>query len=164
MSEVREFRDGEASVVLDARFPAMVVSTYFGLTTEKLVRESSAWLGKYMSGMPNNAKLVMVSDTRAVPTSDSKVRKIASEEFKKLEPLMRGHDVEIIIIVNNGMLRGAITAISWLTSSRMLVPAKDLEDAFRLAGESLAKVGKALPLGLTGATYRVPTTAARKTG
>jgi hypothetical protein len=71
----------------------MVVCTYFGLTTEKLVRESSAWLSPYMSSLPSNAKLVLVSDTRAVPTSDSKVRKIASEEFKKLEPLMRAHDV-----------------------------------------------------------------------
>jgi hypothetical protein len=35
------------------------------------------------------------------------------------------------------------------------MPAKDLGDALRLAAESLAKVGRTLPFGLTPA-YRAP--------
>jgi hypothetical protein len=150
-------------MVIDARFPPVIIRSYIGTTTEKMVRESGAWIGKYLSSLRSSAKIVLITDTRAVLTTDPKMRKIAAEEAKKLEPLMRAHEVESIVIINSVMLRCAITAISWLTSLN-LSPAKDPEDAFRLASESLARVGQTLPLGLMSTTYRIPTTPMSKAG
>jgi hypothetical protein len=154
---VREFRDGGSRVIEDGRFSPVVIRTHFGAATEKLLRESAAWLREYMSSLPSHAKIVIISDASAAPVADSTLRKVAAEEMKKLEPQMRAHNADCIVILNSAVLRGALKAISWLTSIN-LIPAKDLEDAFRLAGELLAKVGQTLPLGLTGTTYRAPTT------
>jgi hypothetical protein len=98
-----------------------------------------------------------------VPTTDSKIRKVAAEESKKLEAQMLAHNVETIVILDNAILRGAIKAVGWITSLK-LKPAKNLEEALRFADESLASVGQTLPNGLRAATYREPTARMRNSG
>lgn len=160
MDEVREFRDGASSMVFDASFLPVIIRTYYGSTTEKLVRESVAWLNEYLASVPRRARIVLISDTSALTATDPKSRKAAAEFSKAFEHQMRAHNVEIVVILSNPVLRGAIKAISWLTGMN-LAPAKDLEDALRLASESLAKVGERLPFGLT-AKYRVPSMRMRR--
>jgi hypothetical protein len=154
MSEVREFRDRGSSMVFDDTFFPVIIRTYSGVTTERLVRETIAWLGEYLTKLPKQPKVVLISDTREVPSTDPKGRKFAAESSKTLEPHMRAHNVDAIVILTNPVLRGAIRAICWISDLK-LMPAKDLGDALRLAAESLAKVGRTLPFGLTPA-YRAP--------
>lgn len=162
MGDVREFRDGASSMVFDASFMPVIIRTYFGSTTEKLVRESVAWLNEYLASVPRHPRIVLISDASGVTATDPKGRKVAAELSKALEPQMRAHNVEVVVILGNPVLRGAIKAISWITGLN-LAPAKDFEDALCLARESLAKVGGTLPFGLT-ARYRAPSTRIRKNG
>lgn len=163
MDAVREFRDGGASIVMDASFLPVMINTYSGVTTEKLLRESCAWMNEYLSKQLRHPKIVAIADTRTVTTTDSKIRKVAAEESKKLEAQMLAHNVETIVILDNAILRGAIKAVGWITSLK-LKPAKNLEEALRFADESLASVGQTLPNGLRAATYRAPTARMRNSG
>ena len=158
-----EFRDGGAGVVIDASYLPVIIRTYSGVTTEKIVRECTKWLNDRLSKLPRQQKVVVISDARAVTATDPKVRKVVAEESKKLELQMRAHNVDTIVILNSAVLRGAIKAVGWITTLK-LMPAKDLEEAFRIAGESLASVGQMLPPGLKWATYRAPTAPMRETG
>jgi hypothetical protein len=163
MGVVGDFQDGEASILMDASFWPVLINTYSGVTTEKLLRDSCAWLNDCLSKQPRRRKVVLIADTRTVPTTDSKIRKVAAEESKKLDPLMRAHNVETVVILDSPLLRGAIKAVGWI-SNLNLRPAKDLGEALRLAGELLASVGETLPIALTAATYRPPATPMRKSG
>lgn len=163
MTSFREFHDGTSRLVIDSSFVPVIIRTYYGISTEKLERESSAWLYECLSKLPSDVKIVMVADTRGVTSTDPKIRKVVAEESKKLEPQMRAHDVACIVIINSSLVRSAIVAINWI-SNMNLIPVKDMDDAFRLAGELLEKKGQRLPVGLTSETYRVPMTPARKSG
>jgi hypothetical protein len=154
MDKVREFRDGESGMVWDASFQPVIIRTYYGCTTDKLVRDTIAWLSEYLTNSPRRAKTILISDTSAVAATDSKGRRVAAEMTKALQPSMRAHNVEVVVILGNPVQRAAIKAIGWVTEVN-LAPARDLQDALRVASESLAKVGETLPLGLT-ARYRAP--------
>lgn len=163
MDAACEFRDQGAGVVIDTSFLPVIIRTYSGVTTEKVVRDSCTWLNEYLAKLPRQAKIVVVSDTRAVPSTNPKIRKVVAEESKKIELQMRAHHVDTVVILNSSVLRGAIKAVGWITNLS-LIPAKDLEDALHIAGELLAKVGLTLPPGLTWGTYRAPTAPMRKSG
>ena len=157
MEPFSEFRDGVSRVVTDASYLPVIIRTYFGATTEKLEHECTAWLVECLALVPSHMKVVIIADTRGGLTTDPKIRKASAQAAKKLEPHMRAHDASIIVIVDNVVLRSALVAISWVTQMKMIA-VKDLDDAFREAGELLASKAQELPLGLTAKAYRVPAT------
>jgi hypothetical protein len=156
MVAFREFRVGDSGVVMDTSFLPVIINTWFGTTVEKVQRESMEWLGEYLVRLPRQAKLVIISDTRAFTASDPKSRKVAAEVAKKLEPHMRAHSVSTIVIISNPLVRAALKAVNWISDLNLL-PAKDLEEALRMATKLLESAGQRLPPGLTWTSYRPPT-------
>jgi hypothetical protein len=154
--QLRLLEDDKCSIIVDERYPSLVIAKFTGITTEKLLREYFTWYRGCLSSLRPTDKFVLIADTREVFDSSSIVRKVAAEEMSKLPGLMREHCLQSIIIVDSAAMRGILTAIGWLTRMSNMTVAKDLSEAFALTSGILSRAGLEMPRGLEAASYRVP--------
>jgi hypothetical protein len=161
---VRELKDQGCSALIDERFDPLIVASFYGLITPKLILEFSAWFRGYLTSLRPGTKFVMVNDPRGVPSHSPVVRKIAGEEMKKLRTQMELHSLQNIMIIDNTLLRGALTALSWLTGDRTHCAVKDMPEAIRTALEALTRAGLPVPDGVDAMSYEVPLPALKKVG
>jgi hypothetical protein len=60
------------------------------------------------------------------------------------------------LIVDRAVVRGALTAIGWLTNDKVGLPVKDMHEAITTADQALTRAGLRMPAGLDAARYRAP--------
>jgi hypothetical protein len=164
VSSVRELKDQGCSVLIDARFDPVLVASFYGMITPKLILEFSAWFRGYLTSLRPGTKYVMINDPRGVPSHSPMIRKIAGEEMKKLRTHMELHGLENIMIIDNALLRGAFTALSWLTGDRSHCAVKDMPEAITTALQALTRAGLPWPAGLDARWYESPRTVLKKIG
>ena len=160
MPNVLELKDHGCSLLIDQRCDPVIIASFYGIITPKLLLEFSAWFRGYLMALRPGTKFVLINDPRGVSSHSPVIRKIAVGEMKKLRTLMELHSQENIMIIDNTLLRGAVTALSWLTGNKAHHAVKDLPEAIEVASEALTRAGLPIPVGLDAlsreARLRVP--------
>jgi hypothetical protein len=164
MSNVRELKDQGCSALIDERFDPVIVASFYGVITPKLLRDFSVWFRGYLASLRPGTKFVMINDPRGVPAHAPVLRKIAVEEIRKLRVLMELHALENIMIIDNTLLRGAITALYWLTDNKVHCAVKDMPEAIATALEAMTRAGLPVPAGLDAMSYEIPLPMLKKIG
>jgi hypothetical protein len=162
VSKVRMLTDDGCSVLIDETFSPVVIVSFYGVITKKLLLEFVAWYREYLGSLRPSQKFVMINDPRGVPTHSPTLRKIAAEEMQKFAASMKMHNLHNILIIDNALLRGAITAIGWLINKDVGYAARDMHDAITVALRALTSAGLPLPVGLEATSYRAPRPALNK--
>ncbi len=152
-------REGSCTVVLDTQYWPVVVTTWFGEANEAAVRrfftEHDARV--FARAQRERTPFVLVSDAAHAERPSAKVRKLladrTSAQSKDLEDLTLGS----IIVVENALIRGAVTAMSWiLPRMKDMVVVGDIGTAINRALEMLDARRMVRPATLSAARYRRP--------
>jgi hypothetical protein len=160
--EIRRFPGG--FLVLDDRYAPLLVSTFVG----RADLASTKWYGEvYTASVRRQAskgrKVISINDaTRAErPTPDA--RKGWAEMADRSPADVQDAVLASYVVLDNPLLRGAVTAIGWMTDKvRGLESFKTVDQAIEAAVARLAKEGQTVDLEPGG--YRLPPGAPRETG
>ena len=149
MSKVQKLQDQGCIVLVDQRFEPVIIVSFCGAVSEKLLREFIAWYRGYLMSLQAGGKFVMINDPSRVTVHLPGNRKVGAEELKKLSPLMELHQLDNILVIDNALLRGALTAVGWLLGSKKVgTLVKDMPEAITTALRALTSRGLAVPAGL----------------
>jgi hypothetical protein len=152
-------RDGASSIVLDERWSPLVFLTWFGEPTEPLVRSYFEWnAGMLTRAKERNRRLVTINDAFATDRPSPKVRQLLVDLAKEQPPWARQMTLQGFVVVESALIRGAVTALSWLDPNLMsgskVVPS--IEAAIEAALAVLDEAGIPRPAGASAAAYRRP--------
>jgi hypothetical protein len=117
-SDVVVIEDGEALIVVDERSWPIVTSTWFGAATVPLVDAYFAHSDRQLDrAKASHAQLVMITDTYATKPPPAKVRQRIAELSRVQSPRSQPVVLDSITIVENALIRGVVTALSWIDPS-----------------------------------------------
>ena len=154
MPEVRQTARG--AIVIDDRHAPLVITTFMG--------ETDLSLGKWFEEMhtkiilnhgAKGRRVLSIADaTLAVkPTPD--MRRFWAELSDRATPTMKEATLATFLVVNSALLRGAITAISWMSPSlRDLESFATIDEAIREGSVRLARA--MTPIPQLSVPYRLP--------
>ncbi len=164
MRDVVVLSDPPARAVLDARaLPAVLVVFWCGPVTPKLAHDYFDRLAAYERARDDSKKYVVVTDTTRAEVSAA-ARKAVAELSERSKPDQQRHRAADVVVIDNAVMRGAITAIDWLTRGGLgITPVRDLDEAFRTAATLLLPSGQRLPPRMLEGGYRPPDAVPPKT-
>lgn len=144
---VLQLRDGERAIVADDRYFPVLWLTWWGESNEALVHGYFEWHAEQLRrAQVENTKLVVVTDGRNAKRPPPTVRRLIGELTTELGPAAEQLSVATLLVLDNPVVRGAATAITWLTNRDFKFQAvPDLRVAMRLAQDKLRKAGIAPP-------------------
>jgi hypothetical protein len=154
MPEVRQSARG--AIVIDDRYAPLIITTFLG--------ETDLVLGKWFEeahkkiilnhGVQGRRVLSIADATLAVkPTPD--MRRFWAELSDRTTPTMKEATLATFLVVSNPLIRGAITAISWMSPSlRDLESFATIDLAIREAFQRLARAGT--PIVSLAEPYQLP--------
>jgi hypothetical protein len=115
---MKQLVDGDASMVIDDRHGALYISTVFGAPTERLMNDYFAW---YRPMIETHMRLrkpwVHVTDALETGRPSPKVRALVADLTNTL-PDLTGVNVGNYLVIGSALVRGAITAMQWLSRRR----------------------------------------------
>ncbi len=140
------FVDGRAAIVINDSFAPLLISTSFGATTEKLTRETFDWLHQFAAGVRKRGEhYVTVIDARQADRPPAVVRNLISMLTDELRAATPGAELGSLFIAESALVRGAITAIIWVSrSSWQPILVRSCEEAFAKGAELLRQKGVAV--------------------
>lgn len=162
MVEIRRFPGG--FLVLDDRYAPLLVSTFVG----KADLESTKWYsGVYTATVRREAskgrKVISINDASRAERPTADARKGWAEMADRSPVDVQNAVIASYVVLDNPLLRGAVTAIGWMTDKvRGLESFKTVDQAIEAAVARLAKEGHTVSLAPNG--YRLPAAAERETG
>jgi hypothetical protein len=141
------FADGAAFIVLDDSASPLLIATSYGVTTERLTRQSFEWLHEYAVGMhQRGSRYVVIVDARAAGRPPASVRTLVSKLTDELRQAAPGVELASLFVAENALLRGALTAIIWVSrSSWKPIVVSSWEEALRRGCEILRNAGIDVP-------------------
>lgn len=115
MVDVAKLGDESAHVWVDARYFPLLVTTWVGAPSETQVRRYHDWLDEQVeAARTRGVQVVTVADAREADSPDATVRRLfaelADDAFDRHNGILHGH----VAVLNNAVLRGALTAVSWM--------------------------------------------------
>ena len=160
----QEFAD--AHLTFDDRYFPIVVMRWDGLADI----EAAKWGMDHLAGASKTAvargtRLVSISDARRARRPSAEVRKYFAAESARGLPEQADVVINTYVVLDSALLRGALTAIGWLSPSVQSVKTTaTIEEAIEQALQDLEANGVARPHGLSAATYTMPAVRRSKTG
>lgn len=164
VSAVRRFES--CTVIHDDRYSPVLISIWDGQATLDAAR--------WHDGVTNEAtlriidgggKLVSISDATKSIRPTPELRRYWAENLQNADPRIRENTLATYVVINSPMMRGAITAIGWLSAeARRITCVATLHDAITGALEQLDAAGLARPAGLDPESYMAPVLDAEQVG
>jgi len=109
------------------------VHAWSGRPTVKAAERYYAALGAIVD---RSRPFVLLTETAGANVPSAQVRQRIGELQAELEPRMRPFSIGNVVVVRNTLLRGALTALTWLAPSLSeIVYADSLEEGLRVADE-----------------------------
>lgn len=158
-TEMVAVRDGETSVVVDSRAWPIVFATWFGAATEKLAehyfeQQTRLFDRARREGQP----FILISDTFAATRPSATARKRIAELTTAQPADVPGLSLSSYIVIENALIRGAVTALRWVTTSMdASETVESIDVAIERALAALDEAGVARPAGFRASDYRRPT-------
>ena len=110
--------DGDAAVVIDERSWPLVTNTWFGASTEPLVEQFFRHTdGQLDRAKARREKIVMIADTYAASPPSARVRRRITELTSAQGPRSIPLVLVSLTVIENVLIRGAVTALSWIDPS-----------------------------------------------
>lgn len=157
--------DETTAAVIDFRHFPVVVTTFWGASTEKLMREYFSAMNRFHATLQPGERYVGVADGSESKRPDAVARKVIAELTDANQEEIKSWCIESYTVVTSGLVRGAVTAIQWLTQKKWdleLVPSMD--EAFDKARATLEGAGLPWPESLDPASYVRPTSPIAEAG
>jgi hypothetical protein len=154
---MRTIREGEHAVVIDERWsPPVVFITWFGASTERIVREYFAWNKAYVEeAIRTKTPRLMISDSIDATRPPPKVRALMAE-LSDQQPRAEGL-VFVYLVLPNPLIRGVMTALQWVTRRPLPVEiVSTMEEALERGFADLERAGGRRPLKLDAKSYVRP--------
>jgi hypothetical protein len=107
--------DGDSEVVIDARHLPLVVTTWFGSPTLKLVECYDTWLRRFVEASSvSGRRVVLLDDATGAERPTPQVR----GQLAKLD-CPAAVVVARVIVARTPAIRGAVTALTWSTGKSL---------------------------------------------
>ena len=155
---VTVLRDADSAVVIDDSARGIVFATWFGEPTIPLVDRYFEWHGAYLDRLrKERGRFALITDTFATARPSPNARKRIADRTAALGPDTQELTVGSYLVVENALIRGAITALAWLhaplaETQAVGSPALAIDAALR----DLDAAGIPRPTNLSPATYKRP--------
>ena len=151
-------RDGDATLVADARYFPLIISTFTGATTEKIMCRYFAWNNAQAERADReNTKFITLSDARLAKRPDATVRKTIAELSDEAPAALHERHLPSVLVLESAIVRGALTAIQWMSRNEFkTLSAPTMAAGFERVLASLAAERISIPSGLDPATYVAP--------
>lgn len=157
MGDVEVFESEGCEVHCDARTLPVVFVTWFGLATVELVDAYFAWSNRLNErAHASGRRYVMITDTLEGERPSPLVRKHISELTNAQPDYVDALTIESLVVIDSPIMRGTLTALSWLIPDFDVVPIKSLPLAIDRAFAALGAENIEPPHGLTPESYRRP--------
>jgi hypothetical protein len=157
MHAIQIFESDGCAVACDSRHLPVVFATWFGTSDEALVDRYFAWSGALNERLYRiGQRFVSITDTLEAQRPSPMVRKHISELTKAQPEWVEALTVANFIVLDNPVMRGTITALSWLIPDLRVTPVGTLIEAIERAHRALAEAGVPPPLALSAQSYRRP--------
>ncbi len=146
---------GSARLTFDDRFLPVVVVTFSGTNNLEACRWFAARHTEVMRAALNGGeRIVLITDARRVVRPSPEVRRFFAEWSSSIPPELHAVSLGSVSVVDNPPLRGALTAVSWISArARKVVAVPTMEEAVALAFELLDAAGVPRPVGLRATDY-----------
>ncbi|MFV8754838.1 hypothetical protein ACNOYE_30190 [Nannocystaceae bacterium ST9] len=115
--EILRFHDGNATLVVDARYFPLTIYTWFGAATMSLVDEyfKARWQFDARA-QAAKTKVIIVTDLSAFGAPPATIRKALAERAKDTDKSDALHCY--VTCVPNSLLRGVVTALQWIAGDQ----------------------------------------------
>lgn len=147
---------GDGAIVLDGRLDGIYVVTWFGHANPEIVDNYFDWFGAIAEQrLRARAPFVLISDALDAARPSPKVRAQVAARSDAL-PDFKALNVGNYLVVGSTLIRGAITAMQWLSRKAWIsVVVASTQDALRRGLADLERAGVAPPR-LDPACYERP--------
>jgi len=143
MGGERRFQDGRIEVHLDHRAAPLLVHTWVGAPTMRVVEPYFAAVAELAEA---GERYLIITDASRAGRPDASVRRAITQHSAALAAQREALSVGSVVIVSNALVRGALTAMSWVDSSMAEVDyVKDLPEALAKSRAVLMTRGMAWP-------------------
>jgi hypothetical protein len=151
-------RDGEGGVVGDARHFPVLIATWFGEPTERLVRRYFAWSDEVASeAYERRERYVIIADNTKARRPQPQTRALIATLIDAGPAAKTDRIVESFAVFDSALVRGAVTAMQWLSKKDWnLTTTATVQQAITAALAVLAKHGLRRPPGLSAERYVAP--------
>ena len=155
---IETIADDHARIVVDDRYFPLVVTTWFGDPSEAMVERYFAWLvGLVDRTVAAQTKYVLITDASDAKRPRPSVRQQIAERTDALPDVVVDINVGNYVVVENPLVRGALTAMQWLSRSTWTnKTVGSCAEAIALGLEDLDGHGIPRPAGLDPARYARP--------
>ncbi len=152
-------RDGASGVIGDIRAFPVQITTFFGQSTEALMRHYFAWSYEVTAmAKARDARFVLISDNSKAVRPEPTLRRVIAELIDAGPPEAATLIAATYVVYESALVRGAVTAIQWLSNRNWnLTTVPSVQHGITAALATLTAEGIALPVGLSAETYRTPT-------
>jgi hypothetical protein len=152
-------RDGEAGVVGDVRHFPVLIATWFGEPTERLVRHYFAWSDEVArEAYVRRERYVIVSDNVNAVRPSPRTRALIADLIDAGPAATTDRIIASFVVFDSALVRGAVTAMQWLSKKDWrLTTTATVQEAIAGALGVLAKHGLRRPPGLLPERYVAPT-------
>jgi hypothetical protein len=162
-----EGKDGDAIAADDTYFPVLV-STFFGPTTEVAIETYFAWLHRMQARAAAEGLPVIASVTDSGPAGvpSARVRRIIAELSKVFgdENQKVGLKVKAWVVVESTAIRSVLRVLEWLHGNMDAAHVASCETALEGALADLRAARVATPEGLVPSRWQRPSRLAKKLG
>lgn len=147
---------GTGAVVIDDRYSPILVTTFFG----DISLEVATWHGETHQAMVATqarraAKAISITDSSHTKAPPAEVRKYWGDLTKNFPAEIKQTTLAAIVVIKSPIIRGVMTALSWLNPELRAVEVHDtVELAISAARERLRSAGQSVPPEVT--RYEIP--------
>jgi hypothetical protein len=157
MAEVRWVTSGASALALDDRTFPVVFATWIGAPDTTLIRAFFAWNDAVLARVAQeHTVFVLISDGTAAARPDAAGRLLIADltrEMAKSHSAVEPLRAASLVVLDNPLVRGAMTAIGWLMGGMHNDYAASCAAAITFARERFEARGANWPAGLTPESY-----------
>ena len=141
-----ELHEGQAGVVLDGSHYPVLLTDWIGVPSEALVqRYFAAYIAMLEQIARTGGHAVLITTTEQAGRPPANVRKLIADLTSEHRELINRVVVGNAVVLNNPLIRGAMTAMSWLDPSLRVPYLANLREGMAYARETLGDHGVELP-------------------
>jgi hypothetical protein len=145
MSAHKAFASG--AVVIDDRYLPALITTFFGDVT----LEAATWHGTRHQALVEaegrrGRRIVTITDSSHTKPPSAEVRKYWGDLTKNFPAAVKETTLAAFVVIKSPVIRGVMTALSWLNPELRSVELYDsMEAALEAAGDRLRAASQAVP-------------------
>lgn len=160
VKDVEVFKSDRGAVVVDLRHHPIVITTWFGKATPNTVEGFfRVSIDAYRAAIARAIPHVLITDTEESDMPDAAVRAQIAELTKAQNEALAPSaalNYGSYVVISNPIIRGALTAIGWLTGGMDNVNVSTCAEAITRAKADYEAKGGKWPVTLTAEGYTRP--------